>query len=59
MAGMQRLIARVDRPVERLRGGRAHDQEIDLALDQVLDVSRLLGRVVVGVSDDQLLDLVG
>jgi hypothetical protein len=35
-----------------------HDQNVDAALQQVLDVGNLLGRVIVGVRDQQLFDFV-
>ena len=47
-----------DRGIERLGRRQAHDPEIDLALDQVLDVGRLFRRIVVGIGDDQLVDLI-
>jgi len=39
-------------------GRRPNDQNVDIALKQILDVGHLLGRVVVGVGDDHLLDKV-
>ena len=42
--------------IERLFRRRPDDQDIGLALKQILDVGDLLVRIVIGVGDDQLLD---
>ena len=48
-----------DSGIERLRGIGADDQKIDAARDQILDIGDLLGVIMAGVGDQQLLDDVG
>ena len=48
-----------DRGIERLRRIGAHDQQVDAARHQILDIGNLLGIVMAGVRDQELLDDVG